>query len=126
VETVAQILDLPYGKLYEHEDAAGEFLIRRETPRGKVLIVDGAVRTGRTIQRVASYLSGQGLKVDDAVVVMVRPEGEKLKALKARLSDTGVSLHGIITARELINHLHKLGELTAEKVNEIMMDEDFN
>lgn len=121
----AQLLNKPYGMIYEDEGV--DPVLRRDKPEGKVLIVDGAARTGDTIIRTADFLRkvDPALEVNDALVLMVRYDGKKLENLRNRLMKENICLHYLSTSKEIIIKAHQMGRIPDERFEMAMRDEDF-
>jgi hypothetical protein len=126
VPEVAEFLKLPWAMLYENENRENPATLSGDVSGGTGLIVDGAVRTGETILRTANHLRSLGVRVEDAVVLMVRPSGKKLAALKSRLSEDGIGLFYLTTTEGIIKKFYAEGYLSEVEFEEAMQDEDFS
>jgi len=128
-ESLSKRLNKPAVRFYEYDDGKPEVLEGTQPYSGqRVVIIDGAVRTGETILRTAAHLRklDNSIVIRDAVVYMLRPEGKKLEALVQRLSNEGIRLHSLISASDLLELLFHDGYITAAQFQEMMIDEDFN
>jgi hypothetical protein len=128
VENLGKILEKPTAKFYEYDNETPSALVGAQPmPGQRIIIVDGGVRTGSTILRTAQHLRrlNSEIRIQDAVVYMARPEGRKLELLRRRLTNEGVQLHALISARDLLNRLFSSGYLSEAKLQEALTDEDF-
>lgn len=126
---ISNVTKVPAGMVYEYEDGRPQQLVDIELNQTQtVLLVDGAIRTGNTILRTADFLRKRNpnITITNAVVYMLRPEGEKERDLFQRLADQDISLHWILTARELLHGLYAEDYITDTTLLSLLADEDFN
>lgn len=75
-------------------------------PGDRCLIVEDVVTTGSSVLETAEVLENEGLKITDAVVLMDREQGGS-----ARLADSGITLHSVISVSRLLDVLLKSGRI---------------
>lgn len=75
-------------------------LVEGVVEKRRVLLVDDVATTGGSLSRAVDVLRGAGAVVEDAVVIVDRLEGARL-----RLKEKGVELHSVLTVLDIINVL---------------------
>ncbi|KAI2660535.1 Uridine 5'-monophosphate synthase [Labeo rohita] len=78
-------------------------LIRRKEAKD---YVEDVVTSGSSVLETAEVLEKEGLKITDAVVLMDREQGGS-----ARLADSGITLHSVISISRLLDVLLKAGQI---------------
>ncbi|XP_050975639.1 uridine 5'-monophosphate synthase isoform X2 [Labeo rohita] len=91
----------------EAKDYGTKRLIEGTINRGdRCLIVEDVVTSGSSVLETAEVLEKEGLKITDAVVLMDREQGGS-----ARLADSGITLHSVISISRLLDVLLKAGQI---------------
>lgn len=77
-------------------------------PGDRCLIVEDIVTSGSSVLETAEVLENEGLKITDAVVLIDREQGGS-----AKLADSGITLHSVISVFKLLDVLLKAGRIDA-------------
>ena len=81
----------------------------------RVLLIDDLITSGGSMLKGAEAVRAEGGVVTDAVVLLDREENGK-----ENLAKEGISLHYLLTTRELAGHMHEIDAITDEQLKIIL------
>ncbi len=84
-------------------------------PGNRVLLMDDLITKGGSILKAAEAIRAEGGVVTDAVVLLDREEGGKVK-----LAKNGIKLHCLITTSQLALNLHDINGITEEQLDTML------
>jgi orotate phosphoribosyltransferase len=84
-------------------------------PGDRVLLVDDLITTGLSLKKAAKAVASEGGVVTDAVVLLDREEGGRI-----RLEKGGIKLHSLIRISEIAEKLHEIGAIDEAQLKTIL------
>lgn len=79
----------------------------------KCLIVEDIVTSGSSVLETVQTLNNEGIKVDQAIVLLDREQGGK-----SSLANHGITLHSVLTLTQVVKTLHRMGKIESSLVEQ--------